>query len=64
MKDKEVGSQLLIDIARYKSHPDCGLLVLFVYDKGDFIINKPGLIKDLNNMSTSEIKVVTFINPF
>lgn len=63
LKDKLVGEQLVVDIARYKNHPDCELLILFVYDKGDHILNKPGLIKDLNNMSTSEIKVLTFINP-
>ena len=63
LKDKEAGSQLLIDIGRYKNHPDCGLLVLFIYDKGDHIINKPGLISDLNNMSSNGLDVITFINP-
>lgn len=63
LKDKETGSQLLIDIGRYKNHPDCGLLVLFIYDKGDYIINKPGLISDLNKMSSNGLDVRTFINP-
>lgn len=63
LKDKEAGSQLLIDIGRYKNHPDCDLLLLFIYDKGDHIINKPGLISDLNNMSTSNLPVKTYINP-
>lgn len=63
LKDKEAGSQLLIDIGRYKNHPDCKLLILFIYDKGDHIINKPGLISDLNNMSSNGLDVITFINP-
>lgn len=63
LKDKEAGSQLLIDIGRYKNHPDCKILALFIYDKGDFIINKPGLIKDLENMSSNGLIVKTFINP-
>jgi len=29
---KEVGDQLLIDIQRYQSHPDCCILFCFVYD--------------------------------
>ncbi|MCD4833974.1 MAG: hypothetical protein K8R31_09280 [Bacteroidales bacterium] len=63
LKDKEVGSQLLIDIGRYKNHPDCKILILFIYDKGDFIINKSGFITDLDKMSTNELIVKTFINP-
>lgn len=63
LKDKEAGSQLLIDIGRYKNHPDCNVLVLFIYDKGDFIVNKPGIIKDLDNMSANGLTVRTFINP-
>jgi very-short-patch-repair endonuclease len=46
LKDKEVGSQLLIDIGRYRGHPDCRVLVVFVYDKEDYIRNKRGMITD------------------
>jgi len=63
LKDKELGNELLTDIGRYKNHPDCNILILFIYDKGDFIINKPGLIKDLNNSSTNELIIKTYINP-
>jgi len=63
LRDKEVGDQLLIDIGRYKNHPDCNVLILFIYDKGDFITNKGGLIRDLNHMSTDKIRIFTFINP-
>jgi hypothetical protein len=63
LKDKEIGSQLLIDIGRYRSHPDCNLLAVFIYDKGDFIVNKTGLKNDLEKMSTPELEVKIFINP-
>lgn len=61
--DKEVGSQLLIDIGRYKSHPACEVLVIFVYDKGENIMNKTGLIADLERNSTPSLKVQVFIEP-
>ncbi len=43
----EVGTQLIEDIARYESHPDCGMLVCFVYDPGGLIANPRGLEGDL-----------------
>jgi len=63
LKDKEVGNQLLIDIGRYRGHPDCEVLAVFVYDKGDYIRNKPGMITDLERMSTPSLKVRVFIEP-
>jgi hypothetical protein len=63
LKDKEVGSQLLIDIGRYRGHPDCRVLVVFVYDKEDYIRNKRGMITDLERLSTSDLKVEVFIEP-
>jgi hypothetical protein len=63
LKDKEIGNQLLIDIGRYRGHPDCEVLVVFVYDKLDNIRNKPGLIADLERMGDSNLKVRVFIEP-
>jgi hypothetical protein len=63
LKDKDVGSQLLIDIGRYRSHPDCKVLVVFVYDKGDHVRNKAGMITDLERMSSHGLKVKVFIEP-
>ncbi len=45
---KELGSQLIEDIARYKSHPDCQALVCFVYDPSGLIPNPRGIEADLN----------------
>ena len=46
LKDKEIGEQLIIDKERYKHHPDCRLLICFIYDPNNLIKNPKGLIKD------------------
>lgn len=43
----EVGSQLIEDIARYSTHPDCDVLVCFVYDPDGRISNPRGIENDL-----------------
>lgn len=45
---KSVGEQLIIDIARYKKHPQCRRLVCFVYDPEGRIANPRGIESDLN----------------
>jgi len=47
LRDKKIGEQLIIDIKRYQSHPDCNTLVCFVYDPDGFIRNPAGLINDI-----------------
>lgn len=47
MKAKELGEQLIIDRARYESHPDCKTLVCFVYDPEGRIGNPVGMERDL-----------------
>ncbi|KAB2834066.1 MAG: DUF2321 domain-containing protein [Candidatus Dadabacteria bacterium] len=48
LKAKQIGDQLIIDINRYKTHPDCKLLFCFVYDPEGIISNPRGLENDLN----------------
>jgi hypothetical protein len=43
----ELSTQLIEDIERYKSHPDCQTLVCFVYDPEGFIPNPRGIEDDL-----------------
>jgi hypothetical protein len=43
LTDKNLGEQLIIDIANYKEHPKCKTLYCFVYDKGGFIPFLPGI---------------------
>ena len=45
---KVVGEQLIIDIARYKRHPQCRRLLCFVYDPEGRIANPTGIENDLN----------------
>lgn len=59
---KEIGSQLIDDIARYKAHPSCSTLVCFVYDPEGFIINPIGLENDLNG-AEGELSVKVIIMP-
>lgn len=59
---KEVGSQLIEDIHRYSSHPDCDALVCFVYDPDGRVANPRGLESDLNK-NTDELVVQAFIRP-
>ncbi len=62
LKDKEVGEQLIIDIAKYKDHPNCKKLYCFVYDKDEVIRNPRGIEKDLESQS-NELAVKVFIRP-
>ena len=60
---KEVGEQLLVDIATYSEHPDCNLLVCFIYDPEGIIGNPVGLENDLTQQSNDNLKVVVYIYP-
>jgi hypothetical protein len=60
--DKDVGDQLLVDIARYKTHPDCDTLLCFVYAPDGYIRNLVGLCGDLQK-NTEEIKIIVFVIP-
>lgn len=44
---KEIGDQLIIDITRYKAHPDCQYLICFVYDPEGRIGNPKSIESDL-----------------
>jgi len=59
---RKVGEQLIIDIARYKSHPDCKTLICFVYDPERRIKNPRGLENDLSK-TTDDMIVQVFIRP-
>lgn len=63
LKDKEVWEQIAIDIVRYQNHPSFNKLIVFIYDKWDFIRNKRWLIVDLEKQSRSWKEVIVVINP-
>lgn len=62
LKDKQIGEQLIIDIERYQTHPDCKKLICFVYDPENYIRNPVGLENDLRR-KTEKIEVIVFIVP-
>lgn len=59
---KQIGDELIIDIARYKSHPDCKLLFCFVYDPDGRIANPTGIERDLS-IEKPGFKVQVLIAP-
>lgn len=59
---KEVSSELIEDIHRYQSHPDCKTLICFVYDPEEQVVNPRGLENDLNT-NTEDFNVYVFIRP-
>ena len=61
LRDKEVGEQLVIDIARYGEK--CKTLVCFIYDKGSFWSNPYGLISDLEGLGANKVQVKVYIAP-
>ncbi len=62
LTDRQIGEQLLIDIEKYKEHPDCASLICFIYDPGGEIGNPKGLENDLNR-NNDELDVKVIIKP-
>jgi hypothetical protein len=62
LDSKVVGEQLIIDIAKYKSHPSCKTLFCFVYDPEGKIANPRGIENDLSKPHDS-LNVIVIIEP-
>lgn len=59
LKARHVGEQLIVDIERYRAHPDCKKLICFVYDPEGWVNNPRGLESDLNRKDEDlEVKVL------
>ena len=58
---KELGDELIVDIARYKTHPNCKTLVCFVYDPEERIVNPIGISNDLTSNSDDLNVIVKII---
>jgi len=59
---KQVGDELIVDIARYKGHAECKTLVCFVYDPDGRITNPRGLENDLTRKD-GDMNVKVFVVP-
>lgn len=58
MKDADLGEQLIVDLERYRSHPQCHYIVCFVYDPEELLVNPDGITHDLNTEHDGEAMVV------
>ena len=58
MNDRELGDQLIVDVDRYKVHPDCKKLICFVYDPEGRIGNPEGVMNDLNTQHQGFVEVI------
>ncbi|EBS1478561.1 malate dehydrogenase [Salmonella enterica subsp. enterica serovar Saintpaul] len=55
----KIGEELLTDMARYRSHQDCDILICFVYDPDCWVNNPNGVISDLESKDTEgRVRVV------
>jgi hypothetical protein len=59
----EVSDELIIDVAHYKEHRDCGMLACLVYDPAVRIKNPRGFEADIARQSDPEMRVVCIITP-
>ena len=62
LSDKEIGNQLILDIERYRNHPDCDYLMCFIYDPEGRISNPSGFESDLSR-NEKDFKVSIYIRP-
>ncbi|WP_323023845.1 hypothetical protein [Castellaniella sp.] len=62
MSTPDLGAQILVDIARYQHHPDCSMLVCFVYDPEGRVGNPVGLESDLESHPGS-LKIRAIVGP-
>jgi len=62
LKDREIGNQLIEDIARYQAHDRCKSLYCFVYDPEGLVGNPKGIENDLSGINGS-INVKVIIRP-
>jgi hypothetical protein len=58
----QIADQLIVDIERYKKHPDCFTIVCFVYDPSRLIENPIGLENDLSRHS-DRVDVIVMVSP-
>lgn len=62
LRDKQIGEQLITDIKRYQTHPDCNALICIVYDPGHNISNAVALERDLSRKHDN-LAVCVFVVP-
>ena len=61
MTQKQLGEELIIDIEKYKTHPDCKFIYCFVYDPDGYLGNPAAIKNDLEKAHDGFVKI--FIRP-
>jgi hypothetical protein len=61
LRDKQLGEELIIDVARYGAQANVSTLHCFVYDPGAHIVNPDGLKKDLEKLGNGVRVIVTIV---
>ncbi|SRR6266550_1436254 len=62
LASRQIGDELIVDIARYKNHPECERLVCFVYDPDGRIGNPAELETDLSG-EQDNLEVLVVVAP-
>ncbi len=62
LEARQVGEQLIIDIGKYRIHPDCKSLICFVYDPEGRISNPVGFENDLTSV-TDDLSTYVIVEP-
>lgn len=57
MTDKKLSEELIIDIEKYKAHPDCKKIYCFVYDPDRFIKNPVAIKCDIEQNHKDFVKI-------
>ena len=57
LTDRKLTEELLIDLGSYPAHPDCGHLVMFIFDPNECIRN-PAALRDIENRGSVPVKVL------
>lgn len=60
---RTLGEELIVDIARYRVHPECDTLICFTYDPEGRIKNAAGVERDLEKLGSAELAVRVLIRP-
>ncbi len=64
LRDKELGKELIIDIAHYRKNPRCRILYCFVYDPDGLIKNPKGLENDLSEKENDFEVIINIVPKF
>lgn len=61
LTDKEIGKELIIDIAQYSDQKNIDYIIFFIYDPAHLIRNKGQIITDIERKTTSTTGIKVYI---